>query len=588
MSPRGLIRSAAGGTARLALLCGVAAWAGSGPASAQGPPVTMSVPPGSPTIAPAGIPVGPVPPGYSTFAPPGAEGAPAAGAPVLSPNIQVVRFQVPEGVRVEVLGPPPEPIPVAPTEGAPTFGMKVGVGYQLHVTNLPERPGAELYPVIEVVGHLHRPAGIDPGRFPIRVVLSEFDFEEVVDRSRLVTEVVYLEDPDQAIPLSLPKDEIPIANLNPSEDPLRVGAALGRAMVILRIGNRIPNPEEWAQSVGMGLASAPCPFTAVSGGPCQVPCGPVRGTAPPPGRPWVPKDEFLCDGGDHAEPVHFGGDGGLRGIDPRDAVIKFSADYRPRVLPTNLVCIYAPRFAAVRTVVGANEALKVDVLRGAELIEGQMTYLARQESRRLVQNQTAEANRHRARASGMVSRILPAQYIELRILHQADTVTHIAGFVRTQAPIEAISRQKAGGLRGAIRPIAIKTAEAAVVTGIIESANQTIMAWKPEEVAGVELPPRKPGLAVIKRTSASVAEPGDVVTFSIQYRNMGNSPITSVSVVDSLLPRLEYVKGSAQGPEGSVFTAGENNVGSTELRWDLPGTLEAGAEGFVSFQAKVR
>ena len=40
--------------------------------------------------------------------------------------------------------------------------------------------------------------------------------------------------------------------------------------------------------------------------------------------------------------------------------------------------------------------------------------------------------------------------------------------------------------------------------------------------------------------------------------------------------------------KGTVFTAGENRAGSTELRWDLPGALAPGAEGYVSFRAMVR
>ena len=69
---------------------------------------------------------------------------------------------------------------------------------------------------------------------------------------------------------------------------------------------------------------------------------------------------------------------------------------------------------------------------------------------------------------------------------------------------------------------------------------------------------------------------------------MGNVPIDDVSIVDSLLPRLEYVVGSARGPDGAVFTAAENAVGSTELRWDLPAPLPPGSTGAVSFQARVR
>jgi uncharacterized repeat protein (TIGR01451 family) len=104
----------------------------------------------------------------------------------------------------------------------------------------------------------------------------------------------------------------------------------------------------------------------------------------------------------------------------------------------------------------------------------------------------------------------------------------------------------------------------------------------------VETPPDRPGLAVIKRASAIEAEPGDKVTYAIIYRNMGNTPITGVAIVDSLLPRLEYVKGSARGPEGTSFTTAVNRAEATELRWELPGVLAPGATGYVSFEAVVR
>ncbi len=76
-------------------------------------------------------------------------------------------------------------------------------------------------------------------------------------------------------------------------------------------------------------------------------------------------------------------------------------------------------------------------------------------------------------------------------------------------------------------------------------------------MTGVEPPPDRPGLAVIKRVSATEAEPGDTLTYVIIYRNMGNTPIRAVSIVDSLLPRLEYVKGTSRGPEGTAFQYGD-------------------------------
>ncbi|HEV3167498.1 MAG TPA: hypothetical protein VGZ22_26050, partial [Isosphaeraceae bacterium] len=256
---------------------------------------------------------------------------PAAAVATLPSEVQVIKFRVPEGVTVEVLGPPPEPLQPGEARTGAMFGFRVGVGYRLRLGNLPERPGVQLYPVVEVVGHLHRPAEVDPLKFPIRVALTDLDLEDVVDRGRLVTHVVYIEDPEQALPIAVPKDQIPVVTLTPAEEPLRVATALGRAMAILRLGRRVPNPEEW--SVGAGdvtLAPSPCPFSTPAGGRCGLPLGFACGTAPPRGQIWLPRDEYLCDGGDHGEVVHFGGDGGLRGIDPRDAVIRFQANFRPR------------------------------------------------------------------------------------------------------------------------------------------------------------------------------------------------------------------------------------------------------------------
>jgi uncharacterized repeat protein (TIGR01451 family) len=552
-----------------------------------------------PAPVPALSPAPPAPnvvPGTGT---PGAavvDNGAAAAIPVIPPDVQVVRFQGPAGVTVEVLGPAPEPVSSGDGHGLGTVGLKVGVGYRLRLANLPERPGAELFPVIEVVGHLHRPEGIDPSRFPIRVTFSFDDLVDAVDRARLVTLIVYLEDPDQALPLALPKDEIPVVTLSPTEEPLRVAKALGRPMAIVRIGGRHPSVDEFngpgpgPAAVGMEGVWSPtrCPFIGPENRACGLPCGPVRGTPPSPGRPWLPRDEYLCDGGDRAEPAHFGGDGNLRGIDPRDAVMQFSDGRRPRVLPTNVVCIYAPRFAEVRASLGTNENLIVESAVRAERSQRQITDIGRQYARRLVKNEALEIDRGRLRASGLIGRVSAGVHSEIRVLAGYDSTAHIINHILIQGPEQYRNRFKPETDTKIDRAIGITTPFSAVVTGIVQGASAQVMSWPARETVGVEVPPNKPGMAVIKRVSSGVAEPGEVLTFVIQFRNMGNYPIRAVSIIDSLLPRLEYVAGSAQGPKGTVFTAAENRVGSTELRWDLPGAIAPGAEGYVSFQTRVR
>ena len=82
-------------------------------------------------------------------------------------------------------------------------------------------------------------------------------------------------------------------------------------------------------------------------------------------------------------------------------------------------------------------------------------------------------------------------------------------------------------------------------------------------------PTRPPGLAVIKHVSVTEAQPSDKVTYVIIYRNMGNTPIKNVTIADSLLPRLEYAKGTSR-QEGTTFTSEMNRVGSTEPRGSFP------------------
>ena len=591
MSQTGWNRRAAGWPSRLAaplgwlVVAGLGSW--SPVAWAQDPgqiPRTIIAAPGAATVAspaPVAVPV-------EGSAAPGVAGpATAPGVPVLSDDVQVVRFQGPVGVKVEVLAPAPEPVPPGDSQGLATVGLRVGVGYSLRVSNIPDRPGVELYPMVEILGHLHRPVGIDPSKYPIRVVLRDLDIEAAADRGQLVTQVIYLEDPEQAVPLRLGKDEPPVVTIGPAEDPTRVARALGRVMAVVRIGGRQPSVEELQGPAGVeGIPGGPCPYLKADGNPCGMPCGPV--CSPAPKAKTKPRDEFLCDGGDGHEPIHYGGNGGLVGVDPRDSLVNFEADGRPRILPTNVICVYAPRFASVRVAVGASEALGMRAPLMHEKVDRQELAATNQGPKKVAINQAAEQGQIRTKATGFSSRVFASEGSEVRILGGYDSHQEVALKALTQAANQRIQQQKAGLMKVKIKAEGLKSAESPVVTGIVAGPSQMVMTWPPREVAGVEVPPRKPGIAVVKLVSADEAESGDTLTYTIKYRNMGNVPVRAVTIIDSLLPRLEYIPGSAQGPADTVFTYGENRAGSLELRWDLPGAIAPGSEGAVSFQVIVR
>ena len=89
----------------------------------------------------------------------------------------------------------------------------------------------------------------------------------------------------------------------------------------------------------------------------------------PPGiaGPW-PHDEYLEDGGDRDVQVNLGREGEIRGLELEDTVAIFdTADGVTVIKPSNRVCLYAPRFAAVRKVTGVAQNLQNDQPIGVQL-----------------------------------------------------------------------------------------------------------------------------------------------------------------------------------------------------------------------------
>ena len=227
-------------------------------------------------------------------------------------------------------------------------------------------------------------------------------------------------------------------------------------------------------------------------------------TSPPPARPSLPRDEYLCDGGDRGVPAATGGNGHVGGVDPRDAVVGFDiglgAGSKPRVLPTNVVCVYAPRFAEVRVSTGTNQNIDIQTTKTdkqhLEVLRVQL----------VCPGQTAGAEPGRRagpsspRASALKGRLLATEESNSRAPRAYSGSTLVATNLQKQSAELARNRQKPALMKERIRLDGIKSAEATVVTGIVEGASEAVKVWGPHSMTGVETPPDRPGLAVIKRS----------------------------------------------------------------------------------------
>lgn len=118
-------------------------------------------------------------------------------------------------------------------------GFLVGQVYRVSVHNLAFNAGMEVYPTIEVIDRLYTPVGQE-WRFPIKIELTQDDLQLALD-GKFVTRVIYLEDPERAIPAaSRPRDQAWF-EVAPGRDPLAVADVLGRPVAIVRMGGRVPD-----------------------------------------------------------------------------------------------------------------------------------------------------------------------------------------------------------------------------------------------------------------------------------------------------------------------------------------------------------
>jgi len=118
-------------------------------------------------------------------------------------------------------------------------GLAIGPVYRFKITEIPEHPGLELFPTLEVVDRLYPPPG-QQLHFPIPVELT---LEELLlaAEGRFITRVIYLEDPDLAPAIAREGEQQPWIEARAGEDPLVTADHLGRPMAILRLGGRVPD-----------------------------------------------------------------------------------------------------------------------------------------------------------------------------------------------------------------------------------------------------------------------------------------------------------------------------------------------------------
>jgi uncharacterized repeat protein (TIGR01451 family) len=99
-------------------------------------------------------------------------------------------------------------------------------------------------------------------------------------------------------------------------------------------------------------------------------------------------------------------------------------------------------------------------------------------------------------------------------------------------------------------------------------------------------------LELVKSVSVATAKPGDVLTYTITYRNLGAQPLSAILIRDATPAYTVFVGASCGALGGGLGGCGVTTqpaAGATgNVTWNLAGSLLPGASGTVTFQVRVQ
>jgi len=338
--------------------------------------------------------------------------------------------------------------------------------------------------------------------------------------------------------------------------------------------------KEFNGAVPAGSPHACPPFPGSPQAACGT-CGPGCG------HEFYP-DEYLCDGGDRGLPVHYS-PGFREGLETQDTIVEYTDEQGERQLKkTNEVCVYAPRFGAVKTTTGSSVNVNIDKALGAyESVNG---VAVNTEMIPITEEQTTQltSTRVRSRVSG-----LETEDITLGVDQATKLVDHTKlentntdyGFV---AGVGIDNPQTPVVLAGIQAAMTWTRKQSPVIVASDVGGTELYSWFKGEELVGLEDKSTPGRLYVDKLADKANAKPGDIITFTIRYKNVGDRSLFNVQVIDNLTPRLEFIEGSGTSTRDGRLVVEDNQEGSLILKWEISEEIEGHSGGVATFQARVR
>lgn len=170
---------------------------------------------------------------------------------VPNPNaVSQVSFEGPEDMHVTWDVSAPGMFDSEPLVCPGRYNFPQGAIYRLKLTNIPGRPGVELYPTLEVGPTMPRTeAYLSHNAIPVQ--FTDEDFDQVLS-GNFVTKVLYLPDPEYQELALAGVSTLVSTRLDPGVDPVIEADRRGSILAIVRLGNRdLEVPSDMSFEEGM-------------------------------------------------------------------------------------------------------------------------------------------------------------------------------------------------------------------------------------------------------------------------------------------------------------------------------------------------
>jgi uncharacterized repeat protein (TIGR01451 family) len=340
---------------------------------------------------------------------------------------------------------------------------------------------------------------------------------------------------------------------------------------------------------GTALGPNPCPPANMPQCNCMFctglpqPCGPT-------GIARVNSaGEYLCDGGDAPPGVLVSPEWQVYGLDASDTVAHYDAvDGHTLVEPSNRVCVYAPRFGAVRVVSRLAAGEQIDVTHGV----AQPLPPTRFDDLAIV-----TSSKQNEQPIGGIAARLPEEFDQRQHEGLAKALVPLRGVQDGLLPYENFSIIRTGMMDNAERAQLALAIDAAIEWTATQAPQVQIGYSTPAAAIAVEKGQliyefkdlrHCPKLRLMKVASTPLANPGETVDFTIRFDNVGDQPVGNIVIVDNLVTRLEYVANSAVSSVDARFSSSPNEHDSLVLRWEIVNAVLPGEGGIVKFTTRVR